>query len=657
MSAGAGDELLGPPLPVARARPSSGQLDPIRKASGERVSSRAFSGIYGSSTASFRSDEEHLVFEFGARYLRAGFAGESKPRCTKSFGPEEQRRVGDFRRWMPGYEVVRKKRKRGQDWGQDYELWRMDLRNADMGLIEDNIERAVREIVAQYLLLDHRPRRATVVIPPLLPRPLLSALLSSVFTTLQAVSITVLSGPVLSVVSAGLRSGLVIDLGWEETSVTAVYEYREIHHRTSIRAGKFLTEEVAKLLDDECHKARKESPEEPDQVSFEEAEEVLTRVGWCFSRDEAQNHHAGVEEDSKSTMTIPFPAASPPITISVPFQRFAEPAESALFASGLDQHDIDDHDQPIPLLAYNALLSLPIDARKLCMSRIIITGGVAKLPGIKRRILAEMEHIISERGWDPVKNYGHAASRRDLRMPRQQSRKRASTMMADVVPPLPSEQQQQEFGSPHPTTGSSSSSSSSSSATDTIPETPERESGSPSYDQARMQTPTPSQSTTTTGGMAATPHTPPPASLQPHESDPITAKLASLSLKHNAALHPSPTGVVRGVGTLGAWAGASLVSSLRVRGIVEIEKDRFMQHGLATATREPGSVEVAGQLAPGAAAAPGGGGGGGGAGNPPGSSGGGQPGERSSKRLSSLGSAGGAGGKGDRGSWTLGVWA
>ncbi|KAK7564108.1 hypothetical protein IWX49DRAFT_535690 [Phyllosticta citricarpa] len=558
MSAGAGDELLGPPLPVARARPSSGQLDPTRKASGERVSSRAFSGIYGSSTASFRSDEEHLVFEFGARYLRAGFAGESKPRCTKSFGPEEQRRVGDFRRWMPGYEVVRKKRKRGQDWGQDYELWRMDLLNADMGLVEDKIERAVREIVAQYLLLDHRPRRATVVIPPLLPRPLLSALLSSVFTTLQAASITVLSGPVLSVVSAGLRSGLVIDLGWEETSVTAVYEYREIHHRTSIRAGKFLTEEVAKLLDDECHKARKESPEEPDQVSFEEAEEVLTRVCWCFSRDEAQNHHAGVEEDSKSTMTIPFPAASPPITISVPFQRFAEPAESALFASGLDQHDIDDHDQPIPLLAYNALLSLPIDARKLCMSRIIITGGVAKLPGIKRRILAEMEHIISERGWDPVKNYGHATSRRDLRMPRQQT---------------------------------------------------------------RMQTPTPSQSTTTTGGMAATPHTPPPASLQPQESDPITAKLASLSLKHNAALHPSPTGVVRGVGTLGAWAGASLVSSLRVRGIVEIEKDRFMQHGLATATREPGSVE------------------------------------RSSKRLSSLGSAGGAGGKGDRGSWTLGVWA
>ncbi|KAK8157863.1 hypothetical protein IWX90DRAFT_421876 [Phyllosticta citrichinensis] len=655
MSAGAGDELLGPPLPVARTRPSSGQLDPIRKASGERTSSRAFSGIYGSSTANFRSDEEHLVLEFGARYLRAGFAGESKPRCTKSFGPEEQRRVGDFRRWMPGYEFIRKKRKRGQDWGQDYELWTMDLRSADMGLVEDKIERAVREIVAQYLLLDHRPRRATVVIPPLLPRPLLSALLSSVFTTLQAASITVLSGPVLSVVSAGLRSGLVIDLGWEETSITAVYEYREIHHRTSIRAGKVLTEEVAKLLDDECCKARKEPPVEPDQVSFEEAEEVLTRVGWCFSRDEAQNHHAGVEEDSKSNMTIPFPAASPPITISVPFQRFAEPAESALFASGMDQHEIDDHDQPIPLLAYNALLSLPIDARKLCMSRIIITGGVAKLPGIKRRILAEIEHIIDERGWDPVKNYGHATSRRDLRMPhrQQQSRKRASTMMADVVPPLPSEQQQQhqDLGSPRPTTGSSS-------ATDTIPETPEREEASPLYEQARMQTPTPSQSTATTGGMAATPHTPPPASLQPQESDPISSKLASLSLKHNAALHPSPTGVVRGVGSLGAWAGASLVSSLRVRGIVEIEKDRFMQHGLATATREPGSVEVAGQLAPGAAAGPGGAAAAAcGSGNPPGSSGGGQPGERNSKRLSSLGSSGGAGGKGDRGSWTLGVWA
>ncbi|KAK8233546.1 hypothetical protein HDK90DRAFT_415415 [Phyllosticta capitalensis] len=562
MSAGAGDELLGPPLPVGRTRPSSGQLDLVRKASGERVSSRAFSGIYGSSSASFRSDEEHLVLEFGARSLRAGFAGESRPRCTKSFGPEEQRRVGDFRRWMPGYELLRKQRKRDQDWGQEYELWRMDLRNADMGLVEDKIDRAVRDIVTQYLLLDHRPRRATVVIPPLLPRPLLSALLSSVFTTLQAVSITVLSGPVLNVVSAGLRSGLIIDLGWAETSVTAVYEYREIHHRTSIRAGKYLTEEVANLLDDECHKTKKEKLGTREQVSFEEAEEVLTRVGWCFSRDEAQKHHAGIEEDSTSNITIPFPAASPPITISVPFHRFAEPAESALFASDMDLHDIDDHDLPIPLLAYNALLSIPIDARKLCMSRIIITGGVAKLPGIKRRILAEMEHIISERGWDPVKNYGHATWRRDLRMPRATgfNRKRASTT-ADI--------------------------------------------------------------STTTTNLAATPHTPPPASLLPQESDPISTKLASLSLKHNAALHPSPTGVIRGVESMGAWAGASLVTSLRVRGIVEIEKDRFMQHGLATATREPGSVEVAGH----------------------------------SKRLSSLGSTGGAGGKGDRGSWSLGVWA
>ncbi|KAK8210938.1 hypothetical protein IWZ01DRAFT_504577 [Phyllosticta capitalensis] len=645
MSAGAGDELLGPPLPVGRTRPSSGQLDPVRKASGERVSSRAFSGIYGSSSASFRSDEEHLVLEFGARSLRAGFAGESRPRCTKSFGPEEQRRVGDFRRWMPGYELLRKQRKRDQDWGQEYELWRMDLRNADMGLVEDKIDRAVRDIVTQYLLLDHRPRRATVVIPPLLPRPLLSALLSSVFTTLQAVSITVLSGPVLNVVSAGLRSGLIIDLGWAETSVTAVYEYREIHHRTSIRAGKYLTEEVANLLDDECHKTKKEKLGTREQVSFEEAEEVLTRVGWCFSRDEAQKHHAGIEEDSTSNITIPFPAASPPITISVPFHRFAEPAESALFASDMDLHDIDDHDLPIPLLAYNALLSIPIDARKLCMSRIIITGGVAKLPGIKRRILAEMEHIISERGWDPVKNYGHATWRRDLRMPRATgfNRKRASTT-ADIVPPLPSEQQQQELSSPRPTTGSS--------ATDTIPGTPEEEDPY-SREHARVQTPTPSQSTTTTN-LAATPHTPPPASLLPQESDPISTKLASLSLKHNAALHPSPTGVIRGVESMGAWAGASLVTSLRVRGIVEIEKDRFMQHGLATATREPGSVEVAGQLAPGAGGAAGSGAG---SGNPPGSSGGGQPGERSSKRLSSLGSTGGAGGKGDRGSWSLGVWA
>lgn len=45
-------------------------------------------------------------------------------------------------------------------------------------------------------------------------------------------------------------------------------------------------------------------------------------------------------------------------------------------------------------------------------------------------------------------------------------------------------------------------------------------------------------------------------------------------------------GVLREVESLGPWAGASLTTSLKIRGMVEIEREKFLQHGLAGATRD-----------------------------------------------------------------------
>lgn len=45
-------------------------------------------------------------------------------------------------------------------------------------------------------------------------------------------------------------------------------------------------------------------------------------------------------------------------------------------------------------------------------------------------------------------------------------------------------------------------------------------------------------------------------------------------------------GVLREIESLGPWAGASLTTSLKIRGMVEIEREKFLQHGLAGATRD-----------------------------------------------------------------------
>lgn len=196
---------------------------------------------------------------------------------------------------MPGYDERKRKRQNIAHWGDDHELWRMDVRGLDMGLVSDKIERAVREAVTKHLLIDLKGKRLAVVLPSLMPHTLLGVVLSTLFMTFQNSRITLLSSPFLSIVVAGLRSGLVVDIGWRETTVTGIYEHREVHQKRTTRAMKMVTLEMAKLLerqDTEQKRNAKNSADVAEEeldneilaVDLEQAEEVTTRVAWCRSR-------------------------------------------------------------------------------------------------------------------------------------------------------------------------------------------------------------------------------------------------------------------------------------------------------------------------------------------------------------------------------------
>ncbi|KAF2634288.1 actin-like ATPase domain-containing protein [Massarina eburnea CBS 473.64] len=526
---------------------------------------RTATSFYGS-PGGYRSEEEYIVLELGARFVRGGLPGDSTPRCTLSFGPEEQRRAGDYRQWDPGHSSQRRKRRRGHGWGQDHELYRLDVSQADLGLVEDKFERAMREAFNKYFVLDTKPRRVMLAIPPKMPHPLISTMLDVLFGSFQSPSVTLLSSPVVATVAAGLRSALVVDIGWAETVITAVCEYREVHERRTVRAGKLMSEEMAKVLNAALdNEADAGAP--PANLSFEEADEVLTRVGWCKAKPRTTRRSTysaarssliaeefeDAAEAPEPTIAVPFPRHTPPTDVEVPFSTLAQPAESALFAPDTALCEFDDHEWPVHHAMYRALLSLPMDVRRLCMSRIVITGGGSALPGLKARILDELESLVSQKGWDPVRSYGSASARHERIM----SQKRENLQLRS------------EEGE------------------DKVPD-------------------------------SLGPDPPLPAGLQKPEEDPIDAKLSHLSLKNT----PSASligGVIRGVDTLGAWAGASLVAQQRIKGIVEIEREKYLQHGIQGATREK-EISVVPQR-------------------------------------QSMGPAVVGRGAGDRASWTLGVWA
>lgn len=135
---------------VSNIRPSP---SPLPGSPHTPASSRAISGNYGSPSA-LRAEDETIVIELGARNLRVGPAGDALPQAVMGYGPEEQRRAGDYRRWDNGYEKDWRNRKLACDhWGEEYELWKLDLRNMDLGLVGDKLERAVREAYTKLVTI------------------------------------------------------------------------------------------------------------------------------------------------------------------------------------------------------------------------------------------------------------------------------------------------------------------------------------------------------------------------------------------------------------------------------------------------------------------------------------------------------------------------
>lgn len=459
------------------------------------------------------------------------------------------------------------------------------------------------------------------VVPTGLPIPLLSAALDSLFHRFQPPTVSLLSSPVAVTVAAGVRSALVVDLGWNETIVTSVYEYREVASKRTVRGGRKLTEETHRFLAKELgHVQQQESNNKDDKqeyvLSFEECHDIANRLVWCkpFKADKTPKSSspptpaspeggeglATVEESDEDeptttttttaptitvatagekplppppkTTTIPLRSGRSPASLELTFDQLSQPCENTFFDSQYSLASFDDHEIPVHLLVYRTLLQLPLDVRALCMSRIIFTGGCTTVLGLRKRIFDEVSHIVQERGWDPV--YGKA--KEQLRM-NTRLKKRNGRL----------------------TTGTNNNNNNNNNDTSTT--TP-----------GAGVVVSPPTSTTTGSVPSAVEVTAPPApssggqgqeqdgiwhdataANQLPEIDPIEAQLARTnSSPFTSRSKPPLQGQLRAIESLGAWAGGSLITHLKVASVSTIDKDQWTQHGVAGATVRQADVEA-----------------------------------------------------------------
>jgi actin-related protein len=411
----------------------------------------------------------------------------------------------------------------------------------------------------RHLLIDSRPRRMAVALPTTLPLPLLSTVLDTLFNTFQPPTVSLMSAPMLATAAAGLRAALVVDIGWAETVVTAIFEYREVLCCRSTRACKLLGQEMQKVLikavepsslpRDEMKATTEANSNEHKTstgiVSFEECEDVTERMAWCkptekFEDANATKGLASVQEEdeieagieglnisgSKSELvSIQLTSTKKPTTIQLPFSSLAEPCEVAFFGDGNEDIKWDDEELPMHQLIYRSLMKLPVDVRSICMARIIFTGGGSNIPGLKIRLLEEIHSLIRRKGWDPVE--GNAVNRllNNTKLARKRS-KQASNGPIEVTYTGPPEDKVDE-----------------------------RQNAAAFKDQ---------------------------------ESDPIEEQLRREAKRGTI---PTIQGTLRAIDSMGAWSGASLLSQLKIPAVAVIEREQWLQHGISGASR-PGEAIV-----------------------------------------------------------------
>ncbi|KAF7533242.1 hypothetical protein G7Z17_g13543 [Cylindrodendrum hubeiense] len=539
MASGAGPALAHRSVASIRSAPLQGPPGP----STPHTPNRNIASAYGS-PSTIRADDDVVVLELGSRHIRAGFAGDSSPKATRQCGPEDQRRVGDFRSWQAP------RRHAGLDWAPEHEFWRYDLRDVDLGLCQDNLERVVRDAFTKYLLIDSRPRRLGLVLDSAVPVPLLTAVLDTMFNRFQSPTISLMASSVTAAVSAGVRSALVIDLGWAETVVTSVYEYREVKCTRSVRGGRLLLDALYKTLHSLLRENNPDSDSDDDDdddddesrtISFDECDDILRRLMWCrpsasksSQRESTQLETVEEQDESEAeslqdvlqvgVTNVPINSTNPPSTLEIPFEKLAEVCDDTFFDPSVEQATFDDHELPIHLLVYQHLLQLPLDVRAICMSRIIFTGGCSNILGLKQRIIDDLKAIVNKRGWAPVAGKGVDQLRNNPKLQR-------------------------------------------------------RPSGSPTGDGPTSPSEAGDDQETASRGAADT----------SHEHDPIEAKVA----RYREA-PPQVHGQFRVLHSLGSWTGGSLLCQLKMPAMAIIDRDVWLQQGANGASR-PSDIDVKAQ--------------------------------------------------------------
>jgi len=306
---------------------------------------------------SLSSDKQAVILDIGHSFTKIGFAGELGPRHI----------IKSEIRQMKGSTVqIRKIFQSGLSKEEMHEIFR----------------EFIHMVYFKYLLVNPKERRVVICESIFQSVDVRNILAKVMFKHFDVVSLAFAPSDLLALFSSGLRSGLILDCGYYETSIVPVYEQTPI-----IKAAKFFPVASKELHDDI-------------------KSQILSNGIVTINGNEipAKDHLSDINEDTLEDIKIRCcfvgkrGVARSAKDVSYPLkENQVLRVDGKLRAHAYDiLFNGDEEDRSLATLILDSILSTPIDCRRTLAENVVLIGGSVMAPGFENRLHEELSFLLNE---------------------------------------------------------------------------------------------------------------------------------------------------------------------------------------------------------------------------------------------------------------------
>ncbi|KAL5272090.1 hypothetical protein ACHWQZ_G000340 [Mnemiopsis leidyi] len=311
------------------------------------------------------SEKIHVIIDIGSYHTKIGFAGEASPRHI-----------------IPSYNVKR-----------NNEVVNICDPKLSKSELADELITFVHAIYFRYLLTNPKDRKVVICENFLQTELFRETLAEVLFKQFSVVGVMMTPALPLSLIPLGTPTGLVVNVGYHDTSVICVYEgmiilqsYLSVElgtHAHLMAVQRMISESGTVKVGSEMKKAS-----ELYDLDLSVLEDIRARTCFCGERpvelkDPAFTQSGVNTAHRASDMSYPMSDGYHLLVSGKIRERSVEVL-----------YDGDGEDNSIATLVLDSLLKCPIDCRVELAGRILVIGGGSMLAGFDHRLKQELTALL-----------------------------------------------------------------------------------------------------------------------------------------------------------------------------------------------------------------------------------------------------------------------